>query len=296
MSCAKFGLKGEFAYYPANGWPHKNHEAVVRAMVLVVRERPDLQLVLTGWPYDLDRRLNPIIDEMDLRRSVRHLGYVSRAEVAGLMAASQMLVFPSLFEGFGLPLLEAMHLGTPVVCSTVGSLPEVGGEAARFFDARSEERIAEAIVEVAGDAALRRRLIDAGRDQVARFSYARTAARTLEVFEQVHQGKLPRPEARSFRPLNAALALDQGHARWYFRLADLRSLRMRLRNTGPTTAISRQEAAVFLNGERLFHVGLSDAEEREVVAAITGRTGAFRMLEVRAAPRASRVRRDPGGS
>jgi glycosyltransferase involved in cell wall biosynthesis len=278
----KFRLDQDFVFYPANGWPHKNHETLVRAMARVARERPGLQLVLTGCPFDLLDRIKPILDEHGLHRTVRHLGYVTRADVAGLHAASTMLVFPSLFEGFGLPLLEAMHLGAPVACSNVGSLPEVGGDAVRSFDPRSHRDVADAILAVTGDAGLRRRLVEAGREQVGRFSYARTAADTLAVFGQVRDGTLPPPDVPPYRPLAQRRVLDQGHGRWFFRLRDVRRVKLQVMQAEQPGVTPRQSLEVHLDGTKLLDAPLDGRRTCEFVlpAAVPARE--FHTLEVSA--------------
>lgn len=281
----KYRLDRDFVFYPANGWPHKNHQTLVRAMAHVARERPGLQLLLAGWPFDLLEGLKPILDEHGLHGTVRHLGYVTRADVAGLYAASTMLVFPSLFEGFGLPLLEAMHLGTPVACSNVGSLPEVGGEAVRFFDPLSERQIADAILAVSGDAGLRRRLVEAGRGQAARFSYARTAAETLAVFEQVRAGQLPRPDVPPYRPLAQRRVLDQGHGRWFFRLRDVRQVKLQVMPNEQPGFTPRQSLEVYLDGARLLDAPLDGRHTREFVLPAAPGPREFHTLEVAATTR-----------
>ncbi len=280
----KYRLDGEFLFFPANGWPHKNHETLVRAMARVSRERPGLRLILTGCPFDLHDRLRPILDEYGLHDCVRHLGYVSRADVAALYAASSLLVFPSLFEGFGLPLLEAMRFGTPVACSNICSLPEVGGEAVRLFAPQDEQQIADAILTVVGDASLRQRLSEAGREQVKRFSYARTAAATLEVFEKVRDGKLPRPDVETFRPLNRHRVLNAGHGRWYFRLHDVRQVKLQIMQAAAVPGASaRPVLQVHLDGQRLLDAPLDGRRTCDfVLPATTGRE--FHTLEVCTAP------------
>jgi len=280
----KYRLDGEFVFYPANAWPHKNHETLVRAMALVARERPDLRLVLTGCPYSLAERIQPILDEHNLHDTVRHLGYVSRADIAGLHAASAMLAFPSLFEGFGLPLLEAMHLGAPVACSDIGGLPEVGGQAVRFFDPRSERQMADAILTITGDSAVRRQLVEAGREQVARFSYARTAADTLRVFERVRAGQLPRPDVASFRPLVQRRLLDEGHGRWFFRLRDLRRIELQVLQANAPAAVERQILEVYLDGAKLLDAPIDSRRTCKFVLPAAA-SNEFHTLEVSAGPR-----------
>ena len=124
-----------FLLYPALGWPHKNHARLFEAFALVRRRRPELRLVLTG--YD-----GPAPEGVEAR------GRVSQDELVRLYRSAAALVFPSLYEGFGQPPLEAMACGCPVACSSAASLPEVVGDAARLFDPLSIEDMAAAIEEV----------------------------------------------------------------------------------------------------------------------------------------------------
>jgi glycosyltransferase involved in cell wall biosynthesis len=126
-----------FIIYPANRWPHKNHARLFEAFALIRRERPDLRLVLTGSGHD-----------SGAPPGVETRGYVSDAELAELYATASALVFPSLYEGFGLPPLEAMASGCPVAAAEAGSLPEVCGDAARYFDPTAPAEIAQAVLDV----------------------------------------------------------------------------------------------------------------------------------------------------
>jgi glycosyltransferase involved in cell wall biosynthesis len=132
------GSREPFLLYPARPWPHKNHPRLLEAFALVRRERPELRLVLTGGGHAPGR--DP--------PGVEVRGLVSGDELVSLYRRASALVFPSLYEGFGAPPLEAMACGCPVACSRAGSLPEVAGDAARLFDPSSPEEIAAAIVEV----------------------------------------------------------------------------------------------------------------------------------------------------
>lgn len=130
------GPRDDFVYYPARGWPHKNHGTLVEAMALVRSEVP-LRLVLTGGALDT---LGSLPDWVDVR------GLVSSAEVADLYRRAACLAFPSLYEGFGLPPLEAMAAGCPVAVSDIPVIAEVCGPEAVLFDARDPESIADAIL------------------------------------------------------------------------------------------------------------------------------------------------------
>ena len=159
-----------FLLYPANPWPHKNHARLFQAFERVRRGRPDLRLVLTGTGLE---RLAPLPQGVDVR------GRVSRDELAELYRTASALVFPSLYEGFGQPPLEAMASGTPVAVSRAGSLPEVCGDAALYFEPTSVDEIAEAIVAV-----LERpgQLIERGLARASTFNWDATARRHDDVY------------------------------------------------------------------------------------------------------------------
>ncbi len=160
-----------FLVYPAKPWPHKNHKRLFEAFALVRRKRPELRLVLTGGG-----RFDPVPEGVEIK------GLVSTDELVSLYRRASALVFPSLYEGFGLPPLEAMACGTPVAAARAGSLPEVCGDAARLFDPASPDEIASAIRDVldAGDEWSRR-----GLEQVARFSWDACAAAHEDVYREL---------------------------------------------------------------------------------------------------------------
>jgi glycosyltransferase involved in cell wall biosynthesis len=159
-----------FLLYPARPWPHKNHERLFEAFSLVRRERPELRLVLTGVGHDAAR----------LPDGVESHGSVSTDELVGLYRRAAALVFPSLYEGFGLPPLEAMACGCPVAVSDAGSLPEVVGDAAVRFDPTDPVAIAAGVAE-----ALRRsaELSALGLTHAAGFTWDATARAHDRVYE-----------------------------------------------------------------------------------------------------------------
>ena len=131
------GPRGAYLLYPARPWRHKNHTRLYEAFARLRRERPDLRLVLTG-EGDFGR----------LPDGVEPRGRVSRDELVELYRGAAAVVFPSLYEGFGMPVVEAMACGCPVACANATSLPEVVGGAARLFDPRDADEIAAAVDEV----------------------------------------------------------------------------------------------------------------------------------------------------
>jgi glycosyltransferase involved in cell wall biosynthesis len=157
-----------FLLYPANWWPHKNHESLLEAFAEVRRERPELRLVLTG------SRHPPGLPE-----GVSSLGRVSDERLVDLYRSASALVFPSLYEGFGLPPLEAMACGCPVAVSRVASLPEVCGEAAVYFDPTSVEDITRGIAEVLD------RPAPGGPERAALFTWEEFAGRHDAVYREL---------------------------------------------------------------------------------------------------------------
>jgi glycosyltransferase involved in cell wall biosynthesis len=161
--------------------PHKNLLALIGALARLAPERRPV-LVLPGYPTAHERELSERARSLGIEADVRFPGWVSSAELEGLWEVAQAFVFPSLYEGFGLPVLEAMARGVPVACSNASSLPEVAGEAALLFDPYDELAIAAAIERllVDPDEAARRRAL--GRQRARLFTWERTARATLESY------------------------------------------------------------------------------------------------------------------
>jgi glycosyltransferase involved in cell wall biosynthesis len=163
--------------------PHKNLMRLVAALALIPAERRPL-LVLPGYPTAHEDELRTRAVVLGVEADVRLLGWVAADELEGLYAVARCFVFPSLNEGFGLPVLEAMARGLPVACSGRGSLAGVAGDAALRFDPESEPAIAAAIERLLEDAAEAERLRAAGRARVTQFSWTATAAGTLAAYER----------------------------------------------------------------------------------------------------------------
>jgi glycosyltransferase involved in cell wall biosynthesis len=247
----KYRLDGDFAFYPAHALRHPNYEPLLRALRLARREHPELRLVVTGSRETLRQELKPLVRRYDLAEAVVPAAAPRWEDLVGLSAAARLVVFPALAEGFGQPLLAAMRLGTPVACAGVGSLAEVSGDAVVGFDPLSDESIADAVLALVCDEALRQRLIAAGRARGARFTYAATAAATLAVFNKVRDGVLTRPEVPPFRPLGPQRLLNDGRGRWFFRLRSLREVELRVVQSQPPRACPGQHLAVYLDGRQV---------------------------------------------
>jgi glycosyltransferase involved in cell wall biosynthesis len=161
--------------------PHKNLMRLLGALSLIPPERRPV-LVLPGYRTAHEDQLRGRAGELDLADDVRFLGWVDATDLEGLYAAAACFVLPSVFEGFGLPVLEAMARGLPVACSATGTLREVAGDAALTFDPESESAIAAAIDRLLTDAHEHERLRIAGRERAQRFTWAATAAATLSAY------------------------------------------------------------------------------------------------------------------
>jgi glycosyltransferase involved in cell wall biosynthesis len=163
--------------------PHKNLARLLEALALLPLERRPL-LVIPGYPTWYEAELRDRAAELGVDGDVRFLDWIEAGELEALYGLADCFVFPSLYEGFGLPVLEAMSRGVPVACSNRSSLPEVAGDAALLFDPDSPRAIADAIERLLVDEALAARLREAGRAQAARFTWEATARGTLASYER----------------------------------------------------------------------------------------------------------------
>jgi glycosyltransferase involved in cell wall biosynthesis len=170
---------------------HKNIPRLIDAFSRLPAVLPHW-LVLIGHVADR-RSLEQAVRKAGLGERVVLAGYVPDAHVAPLLKNAELLVFPTLYEGFGLPLLEAQELGVPVACSRTASLPEIAGDSALFFDPTSVEEMTEAISRCLTDPVLRRELVRKGSTNVRRFTWVETARQTLAVYRRVLDEPEPAP-------------------------------------------------------------------------------------------------------
>lgn len=176
------GLPDKYMFYPAGDWSHKNHKNLFKAIHTLKKQDINYRLVLTGLRDKRKAELKKYIADLELNDIVTDLGQVSQEELSYLFKHAHMLVFPSLFEGFVLPPVEAMSVGVPVACSSTTSLPEITGDAAEVFNPESVEEIVAAIKKVWNDDAYRAKLVERGHKQAAKFSWAKTAKSTHESY------------------------------------------------------------------------------------------------------------------
>ncbi len=173
----RYGLVGPFFVFPATDNRHKNHATLVRALARLGPGR-GVTLVFTGHRTGLYDAIESEARALGVGDHVRHLGLVPHADVFNLLAGADALVFPSRFEGFGLPILEAMYCGTPVLAADAASIPEVAGGAALLLSPTDEGAWADAMQRVLEEPALCARLREAGALNLQRFSWDRCADET----------------------------------------------------------------------------------------------------------------------
>jgi glycosyltransferase involved in cell wall biosynthesis len=159
---------------------HKNLPPLVDAMAEVRRYSPGAVLVVPANPTPLQSELEARARGLGIADAVVFPGWVSAADLEGLYRAAACFAFPSLSEGFGLPVLEAMRRGVPVACSNASAVPEVAGDSALLFEPHDPAAIAEAVGRLLGDRGLAEELAERGRERAGLFSWRRTAEETLE--------------------------------------------------------------------------------------------------------------------
>ena len=175
--------------------PRKNLQRLISAFEQIAPAAPDVALVLAGGKGWRDEGIRAALQASSARGRIHCTGYVDIDALQRLYERAEVLCYPSLYEGFGLPIVEAMACGTPVITSRGSSLDEVAGDAAIAVDPRSVEAIGAALLQVLGDASLRARLARLGRAQVASLHWDRTAAQTRAVVHAAARGRPLQPAA-----------------------------------------------------------------------------------------------------
>jgi glycosyltransferase involved in cell wall biosynthesis len=193
LLAAKHGITERFVLFVSSLWPYKNCEGLLRAFAAVRAKLDGRQLVVVGPGRDGEyaTALRALAGELGIARDVVWVGYVPLEETVDFYRAADVLVYPSFNETFGLPLLEAMACGCPVVTSNISAMPETVGDAALLTDPSDPESIGAAIVEACGGEA--ERLRRAGLARAAEFNWAATAERTLAVYREVHARRAGNP-------------------------------------------------------------------------------------------------------
>jgi glycosyltransferase involved in cell wall biosynthesis len=173
-----------FIMYVGRALPHKNLVRLFRGFELLKKKHPELLLVFVGKYDDNYHRLSAIVTERRMADSVVFTDFVTDAELKWLYENTAAYVFPSLSEGFGLPPLEAMVHGAPVVSSKATCLPEINGQAAHYFDPRNVRDMAIKINDVLVNNRLKITLVNNGRRQAAKYSWRKMAAETLKIYDK----------------------------------------------------------------------------------------------------------------
>ena len=184
----------KYLIYPANFWLHKNHEMLLNALEIAYERKflsKEIKLVFTGSPGQRQEWLVNATEKMGLKSQVIFTGYLKTADLGALLKKSAGLIFPSLYEGFGLPVLEAMSAQVPVACSNTTSLPEIAGDGAILFDPRKPLAIAKAMDTLLNDDAKRQELIAVGNQRVQTFGDSSKMAREYwDLFQEACQSPI----------------------------------------------------------------------------------------------------------
>jgi glycosyltransferase involved in cell wall biosynthesis len=161
--------------------PRKNLKRLIDAFVIFKKNNPKCRVDLAiagkyGWGEDVDGAKNP---------SVKILGFIPEKDMVAIHASAICLAYPSLYEGFGLPLVKSLKVGTPIITSNVSSMPEVGGNAAFYVNPNSIPDLTKAITKIIKSSALRKKLIENGLIQAKKFDWSKTAEQTLSIYKSI---------------------------------------------------------------------------------------------------------------
>ena len=180
----KYGLRTPYLLFLGGEKPHKNVQNVVRAFAEARRARPDLPhlLALAGPMPKNSARIDALISALDVGKAIARPGLIDEDDLPGLFAGADVLLYPTLYEGFGLPVVEAMACGTPVLTSSTSALQEIAGGYAYLVDPLDVDAIARGIVALSTDPKVRNDFVELGKKRALDFSWDKAAERTLEVY------------------------------------------------------------------------------------------------------------------
>jgi glycosyltransferase involved in cell wall biosynthesis len=181
----RYRLPNSFIFYPAQFWEHKNHARLLRALSVALESVPDLHLVLAGSRKNAYGNVIQAVEELRLQHRVKLVGYVPGEDMPGFYRRARGMVMPTFFGPTNIPPLEAMTVGCPMAVSNVYAMPEQVGDAALLFDPHSVDEIAQAIVSLATDEALRSRLSEAGKRRARAWRQPHFEARFHEIMRSV---------------------------------------------------------------------------------------------------------------
>ena len=206
---AQIAQREPFFFYPANFWVHKNHEVLLVAYQIYLRQSVESApwgLVFTGHLDERARSLQKLAENLGIAAHVKFLGNVPEMELAKIYATASCLVFPSLREGFGIPIVEAMSSGLPVICGRDTSIPEIAGNAAFYVETRNPAKLANALLTVARDERLRGELIALGKERLKAFDFSTEVARLADLFADATARRIPAPKRKRNRLKDFRLA------------------------------------------------------------------------------------------
>lgn len=185
----KYNLPGRFILYLGSIKPYKNLAGVIEAFALLRGKHgiKDVDLIIAGLKHYGADDIQKKVIKHGLQSSVRRIGFVEEADLPAVYRLADVFFFPSLWEGFGLPALEAMACGTPVITSNTSSMPEVVGEAGMQVDPRDHQGMADGLMRVLADETLRKSMSVQGLERAKRFSWNKAAEETLSVLERAHE-------------------------------------------------------------------------------------------------------------
>lgn len=181
----RYHIRNEFVLAVGALEPRKNFSRLVEAYQRVRMRHPQLALVIAGPPGSAAEAIRAQIAALGLEKTVRLTGYVNGPDMRALYGASRMLAFPSLYEGFGFPVLEAMAAGTPVLSSNTTAIPEIAGDAALLVDPESTEAIEAGMLRILGDSRLAETLKTEGMQRARQFSWEKTAAALVQLYRRL---------------------------------------------------------------------------------------------------------------
>jgi len=185
IAIEKFDLPRQFFFYPAATWAHKNHETIFRALsILKSRHSIAPHVFFTGSSTDRRRFLDKLAHGLGISEQLHFLGFVNTEELQAVFKTATAMIFPSKFEGFGLPILEAFHAGLPVLSSNATVLPEVAQDGALYFDPDSPEELSTLMKVILDSPELRKELISKGALVLSQYSFRDTAAKFQALYER----------------------------------------------------------------------------------------------------------------
>lgn len=185
----KYGIKGDYLIHIGTINPRKNLEFLIKVFSEVVKKHPSIKLVITGkkgWYYE---GLFKLVEKLNLKKNVIFTGYIEDSEKPVLYSGAKIFLFPSLYEGFGLPILESMACKTPVISSNTSSLPELIGDAGIKISPHKKDEWVSAIDNLLSDEKIRKKFIDKSASQLEKFSWDKCAKETIKVYEDLYNDK-----------------------------------------------------------------------------------------------------------